>query len=67
MQKNRNRINFFCINYLYSSYKKITKKNVMKSVFILFDISNLFIITETTIDRNLETDYVKGIFDKSNL
>ncbi len=39
----------------------------MKSVFIPFNISRLFIITETTIDRNLETDYVKGIFDKTNL
>jgi hypothetical protein len=36
----------------------------MKSVFIPFDISRLLVITETTINRNLETDYVKGIFDK---
>jgi hypothetical protein len=36
----------------------------MKSVFISFDISRLLIITETTIDRKLGTDYVKWIFDK---
>jgi hypothetical protein len=40
----------------------MTKNNVMKSVFISFWISRLLIITETTIDRNLSTDYVKWIF-----
>jgi hypothetical protein len=53
-----------CINYLNLSNKIITKKNVMKSVFISFCILRLLIITDTTIDRNLGTDYEKWIFDK---
>jgi hypothetical protein len=36
----------------------------MKNVFIPFDISRLLITTETTIDRNFETDYMKGILIK---